>query len=227
TVGDLAEDIDRRMNELRLAARDVVTDPGARSDRVGEAASALSALLKKTRFELAPEQQDMIDGVTQRLANYRNGIERVTALIARRAELIAALPPIRGRFEQAIAEVPDRATARSLFRAQNQIAAALLAHDPVSAEQSARGMRALPIDDPALRAAANAYADAIISIAGTEGQIAQIDREVLGTEGQMISRVTDLLRDLGDRRRRVLASDFGRTLADDKWQSILLGLAGV
>ena len=79
SVGDLAEDIDRRMNELRLAARDVVTDSGARSDRVGEAAAALTALLKKTRFELAPEQQDMIDGVTQRLANYSDGIERVTA----------------------------------------------------------------------------------------------------------------------------------------------------
>src|SRR6202022_4668687 len=110
SVGDLAEEIDRRMNELRLAARDIVTDPGARSDRVGQVASALSVLLKKTRFELAPEQQAMIDGVTQRLANYRDGIERVTALIARRAELVAALPPIRDRFEQAISEVPDRAT---------------------------------------------------------------------------------------------------------------------
>src|SRR5450759_138992 len=112
-VGDLAEELDRRMNELRLAARDFVTDPGARPDRVGEAASALTGLLKKTRFELAPEQQEMIDGVTQRLANYRDGIARVTALIARRADLVAALPPVRERFEQAIAEVPDRATARS------------------------------------------------------------------------------------------------------------------
>ena len=106
SVGDLAEEIDRRMNELRLAARDFVTDPEAQSDRVWEAASALSALLKKTRLELAPEQQEMIDGVAQRLANYRDGIERVTALIARRAELIAALPPLRERFEAAIAEVP-------------------------------------------------------------------------------------------------------------------------
>ena len=32
SVGDLAEDIDRRMNELRLAARDFVTDPGTQSD---------------------------------------------------------------------------------------------------------------------------------------------------------------------------------------------------
>ena len=101
SVGDLAEEIDRRMNELRLAARDFVTNQGAQPDRVGEAASALSELLKKTRLELAPEQQDMIDGVTARLQNYRDGIARVTALIARRAELVATLPPVRERFEQA------------------------------------------------------------------------------------------------------------------------------
>jgi PAS domain S-box-containing protein len=227
SLGDVVEEIDRRTNELRLAARDFVTDPAVPSSRVWEAASSLSALLKKTRLQLAPQQQEMIDGVTQRLANYRSGIERVTALIARRAELLAALPPIRERFEQAISEMPDRVNARDLFRAQNQIAGALLAQDPASAEQSAQAMRALSIDNPALRAAANAYADAIISISGTEGQIAQLDRDVLGTEGQMISRVTDLLRDLGDRRGRVLEGDFARTLAHDKWQSILLGLAGV
>jgi PAS domain S-box-containing protein len=227
SLGDLAEDIDRRMNELRLAARDFVTDPGARSDRVGEAASALSELLKKTRLELAPEQQDMIDGVTQRLANYRSGIERVTALIARRAELVAALPPVRERFESAIAAVPSRETARSLFRAQNQIAAALLARDPAGAERSARRMRALPIDDPALRSAADAYADAIISLSGLEADIAEIDKEVLGTEGRQIGRVTELLRDVSASRGRVLANDFSGTLAHDKLQSILLGMAGV
>ncbi len=227
SLGDVAEDIDRRMNELRLAARDFVTDPGARSDRVGEAASALSALLKKTRLELAPEQQDMIDGVTQRLANYRGGIERVTALIARRAELVAALPPVRERFESAIAAVPERETARSLFRAQNQITAALLAHDPAGAERSAQRMRALPVDDPALRSAADAYADAIISLSGTEADIAEVDKEVLGTEGRQIGRVTELLRDVSASRGRVLANDFAGTLAHDKWQSIMLGIAGV
>src|SRR6202022_3680648 len=143
SVGDLAEEIDRRMNELRLAARDIVTDPGARSDRVGQVASALSVLLKKTRFELAPEHRAMMDGATQRRANYRDGIERVTASIARRAELVAALPPVRERFERAIAEVPDRVIAGNLFRAQNQIAAALLAQDPAGAGQSAQRMRAL------------------------------------------------------------------------------------
>jgi PAS domain S-box-containing protein len=227
SLGDLAEDIDRHMNELRLAARDFVTDPANRSDRVGEAASTLSELLGKTRLELAPEQQDMIDGVTQRLANYRDGIARVTTLIGRRADLVAALPPIRERFESAIAEVPERTTARALFRAQNQIAAALLAHDPAGAEQSAQRMRALAIDDSALRSAADAYADAIISISETEAEIARLDREVLGAEGRQIGRVTELLRDLSASGGRVLAGDFARTLAHDKWQSILLGIAGV
>jgi PAS domain S-box-containing protein len=226
-VGDLAEEIDRRVNELRFAARDFVTDPNAQSNRVGEAAAALSALLKTTRLELVPEQQAMIDGVTQRFTNYREGIERVTALIGRRAALIAALSPIRERFEAAIAGVPDRVTARNLFRAQNQIAAALLAHDPLAAEQAAQRMRAQPIDDPPLRSAADAYADAISSISATEAQIAKLDRDVLGTEGRQIGRVTDLLRDVSASRGRVLANDFARTLRDDKWQSIILGIAGV
>jgi PAS domain S-box-containing protein len=226
-VGDLAEEIDRRMNELQLAARDFVTDPNSKSDRIGESAAALSTLLKKTRLELAPEQQEMIDGVTARLQNYRDGIERVTALIARRAELVAALPPVRERFEAAISEVSDRATARNLFRAQNQIAAALLAHEPASAEQAAQRMKAQQVEDPVLRSAADAYAGAIISISGTEAEIAKLDKEVLGTEGRQIERVTELLRDLSARGGRELANDFARTLSHDKWQSIILGIAGV
>jgi PAS domain S-box-containing protein len=227
SLGDLAEEIDRRTTELRLAARDFVTDPAAPSSRVWDAASSLTTLLKKTRLELAPDQQEMIDGVTARLQNYREGIERVTALIARRAELVAALPPVRERFESAISTGADRSTARSLFRAQNQIAARLLAHDPAGAEQSAQTMRALPIDDLALRAAADAYAEAIIAISGTEVELAKLDNEVLGTEGRQIGRVTDLLRDLSASGGRVLANDFARTLAHDKWQSIILGIAGV
>src|ERR1700682_226354 len=227
SLGDVVEEIDRRTNELRLAARDFVTDPAAPSNQVWEAASSLSALLKKTRLQLAPEQQEMIDGITQRLANYRDGIERVTTLIARRAELAAALPALRERFESGVAEASDRVTASNLFRAQNQIAAALLAHDPAGAGQSAQRMRALSIDDPALRAAADAYADAIISIAGTEGQIGKLDKEVLGTEGRLIGRVTELLRELSAKRGRVLSRDFARILTEAKWQNIILGTAGV
>src|SRR5437016_6210008 len=221
------QEIDRRMNELRLAARDFVTDPAVPSSQVWEAASSLSNLSKKTRLQLAPDQQEMIDGVSARLQNYRDGIERVTALIARRAELVAALPPVRLRFEAAIAEVPDRITARNLFRMQNQIAEALLAHDPAAAEQSARRMRALAISEPGLRTAVDGYTDAIISIAATEAEIAGTDREVLGTEGRQIGLVTELLRNISASSGRVLAHDFAKTLAHDKWQSIFLGIAGV
>jgi PAS domain S-box-containing protein len=227
SVGDLAEDIDRRMNELRLAARDFVTDPGAQSNQVGEAAASLGEVLKKTRLELAPEQQDMIDGVTARLSTYRSGIERISSLINRRVELIVGLPPLREQFDKAIAETTDPGAAAILSQTQSRIAAALLARNPSAAEQSAQSMRALPISDPKLRAAADNYAGAIIAISVREDQIADIDKEVLGAEGRLIGRVTELLREVSARRGQVLAGDFAKTLAEAKWQSIVLGSTGV
>src|SRR5712671_1516126 len=227
SVGDLAEDIDRRMNELRLAARDFVTDPGAQSNRVGGAAASLSEILKKTRLELAPEQQDMIDGVTARLSTYRSGIERISALITRRAELIVGLPPLREQFDAAIADTPDPVIAATLFQTQSRIASALLAHNPSAAEQAAQSMRALTIANPRLRTAVDNYADAIIAISIRERQIADIDKEVLGSEGRLIGQVTELLRRVSARRGHVLSRDFARTLAEAKWQSIVLGTAGV
>jgi len=227
SVGDLAEEIDRRMNELRLAARDYVTNPEANSTGVWDAASALNELLKKTRLELAPEQREMIDGVAARLATYRNGIERITTLIRRRDELIAALPPLRESFDMALAETQDRAAVTTLYAAQWRIAAALLAHDPSGAEQAAERMRGVAIAEPSVKRAVDAYAEAIMSLSTRERQIAELDRDVLGTEGRLIGRVTELLRELSARRGRVLSYDLARTLADDKWQSIVLGAAGV
>jgi len=198
-VGDLAEDIDRRMNELRLAARDFVTDPGNQSLQVAEAASALGEVLKKTRLELAPEQQDMIDGVTERLSTYRSGIERISALINRRAEMIVALPPLREQFDAAISESSDPRLAATLSQSQSRIASALLAHNPSAAEQAAESMRSMTIADPKLRGIVDDYALAIANISIRERQISDIDREVLGAEGRLIQRVTELLRDVSER----------------------------
>ena len=227
SVGDLAEDIDRRMNELRLAARDFVTDPGAQSNQAGEAAASLGEILKKTRLELVPEQQDMIDGVTERLSTYRSGIERISALINRRAELIVGLPPLREQFDKAIADTPDPVIASTLFQTQSRIASALLAHDPAAAEQAAQSMRALTISNAKLRNAVDNYAEAIIAISIRERQIADIDKEVLGAEGRLIGRVTELLREVSARRGHVLSRDFAKTLTEAKWQSIVLGSLGV
>jgi PAS domain S-box-containing protein len=227
SVGDLAEEIDRRMNELRLAARDYVTDPAAQSGRVWGAASSLTVLLKKTRIELAPDQQDMIDGVTTRLEAYSGGIEQVTTLIASRAKLIETLPPLREKLETAIERAADQSASRTLFRVQSDVAAALLGHDPTAAEQSAEKMRAIPISEPAVRTAVEAYADAVIAISLRERRIADLDRDVLGTEGRQIGRVTKLLRELSTRRGRVLSHDFAQTLAETRWQSILFGGAGI
>src|ERR1700712_3970784 len=68
SLGDLAEEIDRRMHELRLAARRLAargfgTGPGRPTSAGWEAATSLNGGLKKTRLELAPGQQYMIDGV--------------------------------------------------------------------------------------------------------------------------------------------------------------------
>jgi PAS domain S-box-containing protein len=227
SVGDIAEDIDRRMNELRLAARDFVTDSSAQPTQIAEAATALSDVLKKTKLELAPEQQDMIDGVTERLATYRTGIERISTLITRRADLIVSLPPLRDRLDAAIAGSSDAAVTAELFQFQNRISAALLARNPSAAEVAAQGIRAMAIADQKLRDAANNYAEAVVAISIRERQIAEIDREVLGTEGRLIQRVTELLREVSDRRGHVLARDFARTLAEAKWQSIVLGSMGV
>src|SRR5450432_3655201 len=227
SVGDLAEDIDRRMNELRLAARDFVTDPGTQSNQVGEAAASLNEVLKKTRLELAPEQQEMIDGVTVRLSTYRSGIERISALINRRVELIVGLPPLREQFDAAITNTPDPVIASTLFQTQSRIATALLAHNPLAAEQAAESMRVLTIPDPGLRAAVNDYAEAIVAISVRERQIADIDKEVLGSEGRLIGRVTELLREVSARRGHILARDFATTLREAKWQSIVLGTISV
>ena len=88
-------------------------------------------------------------------------------------------------------------------------------------------MRTLAIPDPRLRNAVDNYAEAIIAISIRERQIADIDKEVLGTEGRLIGRVTELLREVSDRRGHVLSRDFARTLTEAKWQSIVLGTAGV
>ncbi|WP_438274540.1 PAS domain S-box protein [Nitrobacter sp.] len=226
-VGDLAEEIDRRMNELRLAARDYVTDPGAQSSQVWGAASSLNEVLKKTRIELARDQQEMIDGVTTRLEAYRSGIARVSDLIASRAQLIETLPQLREKLEAVTEQAADQSASRTLFRAQSDVAAALLGHDPAAAEQSAEKMRAIPIGIPAVRDAVEAYADAVIAISLRERQIADLDRDVLGTEGRLIGRVTKLLRELSAQREQVLSRDFARTLAETKWQSIVLGTAGI
>jgi hypothetical protein len=156
SVGDIAEDIDRRTNELRLAARDFVTEPGTQSAQVAQAAQSLSEILKKTRIELAPEQQDMIDGVTQRLATYRSGIERISALLSRRAEIVAGLPPLRDAFDKAVVESNDATLANTLSQIQSRIATALLAHNtsPACFAQPARRRRR--VDSEGHRAVAGA-----------------------------------------------------------------------
>ena len=54
----------------------------------------------------------------------------------------------------------------------------------------------------------------IIAIAGTEGEIAKLDKEVLGTEGRLIGRVTELLREL----QRAARAGCCRTTSRARWR---------
>ena len=137
------------------------------------------------------------------------------------------MPALREQFDKAVADSSDPVLATTLSQAQSRIATALLAHDPSAAEQAAESMRAMTIPDAKLRTAVNDYAERIVAISIRERQIADIDREVLGTEGRLIQRVTELLREVSTQRGRILSRDFARTLREAKWQSIVLGTIGV
>jgi len=223
-VGDLAEEIDRRMNELRLAARDFLSEPSPQADHVREPAKALAQLLEDARPELALDQKDMIDGVIARLSNYREGFEKIATLTDRRRELIAQMPALDEQFNAAAVGIADREIAARLRRDQGKIAAAMLARDTAAAETAARDMRGVGVDDPKARGAVDAYADDIIELSTTEAEIVRLDSEVLGNEGRLIARVTDLLRDVSARRGHTLANGFARTLFETRWQSILTGI---
>src|SRR5262249_5773186 len=219
-VGDLGEEIDRRMNELRLAARDFLSEPNPQAAHVREPATALAQLLEDARAELALDQKDMIDGVIARLSNYREGFEKIATLTDRRRQLNALLPALDERFNAAAASMADRDAAASLLREQSRIAAALLARDAASAEKSAREMRGVAVAEPAVRSAVDAYADDIVELAATEAEINRLDSEVLGNEGLFIARLTDRLRDVSAQRGHTLSNTFARTLAEARWQSI-------
>jgi len=223
-VGDLAEEIDRRMNELRLAARDFLSEPNPQAAHVREPAAALAQLLQDARPELAFDQKDMIDGVIVRLSNYREGFEKIATLTDRRRELMGLLPSLDERLNAAVAAAADRDAAASLLRDQSMIAAALLARDTSAAETAAREMRGVAVAEPAVRTAVAAYADDIIALAAADAEINRLDSEVLGNEGSQISRVTDQLRDVSARRGHTLSNVFARTLLEARWQSILTGI---
>jgi PAS domain S-box-containing protein len=223
-VGDLAEEIDRRMSELRLAARDFLSGQNPQGARVSGPAEALAQLLQDARPELAFDQKDIIDGVIVRLSNYRGGFEKIAALTGRRSELMGQLPALGEHLNAAVEAAGDHDAAAMLLRDQNKVAAALLARDPAGAGQAARELRNVGVAEPAVRGAVDTYANAVIELSATEAEIARLDSEVLGNEGRQIADVTDQLREVSSRRGHTLSNSFARTLFEARWQSIVTSL---
>jgi hypothetical protein len=103
----------RRPPHERIAAggADFVTDPGTQSVQVGEAAAALS--VSEDATGACPEQQSMIDGVTERLRPIVAGSAHFRAdQCAPNDRRAAALREI----DAAIADTPDPVVARLCFR---------------------------------------------------------------------------------------------------------------
>jgi PAS domain S-box-containing protein len=165
--------------------------------------------------------------VSQHLTDYKLGIQQISALMVRRAELLSALPKARDHFEAIVSDVPDTAVVRDLFRAQNQVAEALLARNSDAATQAAQHMRTIAVQDTAVQTAVAGYVDSITAISDTEHQISRLDSDVLYTESSQIGGVTNLLRDLSAIRSRILSNDLSRIISDDKWQTIILGVLGI
>lgn len=226
-VGDLAEEIDRQMHELRLAARDYVTDPGISADRMWQASTQLTSLLTSTDADLDALQRTMVDGINARLASYRDALMRVNTLVEKRAALLTGLPPLRQRYERALAQTQDRLVARRLFVAQGELAAALLARDAAATADAAQQLRQPATEDRELRGAATVYADAIGAIAAVESELGELDRDVLGEQGRRIGEATDRLRDMTVSRGKELSSEFGRTISTARWRGVLLNGAAI
>src|SRR5262249_14717927 len=108
SASDLSAEIDRRMAVLRLVARDVVAegsgDPGSSLAQT----DLLAGLLASARPGLAPAEQDMVAGMSRRLATYRTGLVELVGLAKTRKETLARLNSAAATSDKAIADWLDR-----------------------------------------------------------------------------------------------------------------------
>ena len=144
SVGDLAEDIDRRMNELRLAARDFVTDPG----------DAIQPGRGGRRLAQRGPEKDPAGARARAAGDDRRRHRPAVDLPQRHRAYFRADQSPRRTDRRAAAAARglrrgDRASPtgsrRPCSQTQSRIATALLAHNPSAAEQAAQSMRALTI----------------------------------------------------------------------------------
>ena len=197
------------MNELRLAARDFVTDPGT---------PVAPGRRRRDGARRGPEEDPA--GARARAAGHDRRRHRAPVDLPQRhrADFRADQPPrrtdrraCRRCAKNSMPRLPRRPIPRSPRPCFRPRAGSLRRCWRVIRRRPNRPRKAcarMTITDSKLRAAVDDYAEAIISISIRERQIADIDKEVLGAEGRLIQRVTELLREVSERRGHVLVPRF-------------------
>src|SRR5258707_10826750 len=253
-ASELAAEIDRRMTALRLAARDVFAEGSSDASSALAQANDLVTLLVAAWPQLSYEGQDMIDGINQRLAAYIKGFERLVTLAQSRTEGIFLLDAAATEIETRISPFLLRGgdadgaaaweavrTALQLLIVQRRSWLALTGHgaaDPAIADNAAEDLnaslsalratgRANDIVLDGVEHAATNFRDVVASLGRTIGEMRQLDDEVLRSEGRLITRTTELLRQSGARNERNLAAQLSASLDKAFTRSLGLGAAAL
>lgn len=246
-ASELAAEIDRRMTALRLAASDVVAEGSTDASQPLAQARELADLLQTARPQLSFEEQDMIDGIAQRLATYRDAFDRLVGLARGRGEATARLEAAATDIDSGASELLAGPAATATGSAMAGPAIHLLAAehrawlglsdrralDPARAQQATADLQtamaslraaAAPLDDLGkLDAAVARFAAAATALAQTVVEANRLDERVLRTEGRLIARTTDLLREAGARSEADLGQQLTASLDGATWRSLGFG----
>jgi hypothetical protein len=252
-VSSLGEDIARRTAALRQEARDYIVDRTVAADQVIALADALAQQVEQARADLSPEPADMLKGIGQRLAAFRSGFQRIVQLQQKHEELATSLEQSANRLPKLVLAVTEEARqsgateamAAAIHFGVNALYALDRLHLAVPAPDrdpsvDSDAMAALDAQLAALSAfaggAGKTASDALRllipnlselrqSLTAVEEETSQLDAKVLGTEGKLIVRITDLLRQSASRGESSIAAQLSGTISSIRRMSLSFGVA--
>jgi signal transduction histidine kinase/CheY-like chemotaxis protein/HPt (histidine-containing phosphotransfer) domain-containing protein len=209
----LAADIARNTTALRQAARDHMTGQTVTSDEVLKRTDDLIRQITDAQTSMGPEERDMLAGVPERLSRLREGFGRIVALEqlrdTSRAELLATLGDLQRETAARVVELGPGEAAPRLLRSSYEIADRV--HTVLSGAMESKSVAAIaaPLAEaathPTLAIIVARIANAHRAHEALLRDIAGLDSRFLGTEGRLIVRTTELLRDQAAREEQALA----------------------